>query len=296
MNKIQIFSNVKCFLDSNQIVWLDAEDVAKGFGFTEMKNGIEYIRWRTINRYLKEFGFSPRVAKDEFSQPVAKDKISPLVGKGDFLPENMVYRLGFKANNEVAVKFQTILADDVLPSIRKHGAYATPTTIDQMINNPEFGIRLLSQLQEERKAKELAQKEVKEKTLLLENANETITRQAPKVDYYDNVLMSADTMTTTQVAKSIGRSCRWLNTKLKECGLIYYQSGQWMLKSPYDSWNLHKVRTATFTRTDGSTATKSSTVWNERGRRFIVALSQCDFKIKSAVAIVKGELKRFPAA
>lgn len=295
MNKIQIFSNVKCFLDSNQIVWLDAEDVAKGFGFTEMKNGVEYVRWRTINKYLQEFGFSPLVAKHEFSQPVAKDKYSPLVGKGDFLPENMVYRLGFKANNEVAVKFQTILADEVLPSIRKHGAYVTPTTIDQMINNPEFGIRLLSQLQEERKAKELAQKEVNEKTLLLETANETITRQAPKVDYYDSVLMSADTLTTTQVAKSIGRTCRWLNTKLKECGLIYYQSGQWMLKSPYDSWNLHKVRTATFTRNDGTTATKTSTVWKEKGRRFIVALSQCDFKIKAAVKLIKGDIQSFPA-
>lgn len=142
----------------------------------------------------------------------------------------------------------------------------------------------------------ILERQIKEKDLLLENANETITRQAPKVDYYDNVLMSADTMTTTQVAKSIGRSCRWLNTKLKECGLIYYQSGQWMLKSPYDSWNLHKVRTATFTHTDGTTATKTSTVWNERGRRFIVALSQCDFKIKAAVKMIKGELQGFPAA
>lgn len=50
-----------------------AEDVARGFGFTESKNGIEYVRWRTINQYLREFGLSQDVAKD------------------NFLPENMVF-------------------------------------------------------------------------------------------------------------------------------------------------------------------------------------------------------------
>lgn len=39
---------------------------AKGFGFTQEKNGVEYVRWRTVNHYLRGFGFSPLVGKDDF--------------------------------------------------------------------------------------------------------------------------------------------------------------------------------------------------------------------------------------
>ena len=85
------------------------------------KNGVEYIRWNRINSYLKEFGFSPQVAKD------------------DFLPENMVYRLGFKANNERAQEFQAKLADEVLPAIRKTGSYTVP----KLEKNPKYRTRMI---------------------------------------------------------------------------------------------------------------------------------------------------------
>ena len=48
-----------------------------------------------------------------------------------------------KAKNEAAERFQAKIADEVIPSIRKHGAYMTPETLDRMITSPEFGIRLL---------------------------------------------------------------------------------------------------------------------------------------------------------
>ena len=81
-NTVQMFCGVRGYLDDNNMAWLNAEDVAKGWGFTEPKNGKEYVKWTRVNGYLKDFGFSTQVSKD------------------DFLPENMVYRLGFKANNE----------------------------------------------------------------------------------------------------------------------------------------------------------------------------------------------------
>lgn len=106
MNEILNINNVHGYLDKETgTAYLNAEDVARGFGFVESKSGVEYVKWRRVNAYLHEFGFSPDVAKD------------------DFLPENMVYRLGFKASNEVAQKFQAVLADEVLPAIRKTGGY-----------------------------------------------------------------------------------------------------------------------------------------------------------------------------
>lgn len=123
MANIVTVANVQGYLDEQNTAWLSAEDVARGFGFTESKNGVEYVMWRRVNDYLTSFGYFGTSAENP-----------PRVGKGDYIPENMVYRLGFKANNETAVRFQSVLADEVLPSIRKTGQYAVkPLTQGQML-------------------------------------------------------------------------------------------------------------------------------------------------------------------
>ena len=149
MNEILNINNVHGYLDKETgMAYLNAEDVARGFGFTEKKGKVEYVKWRRVNAYLHEFGFSPDVAKD------------------DFLPESMVYRLGFKASNETAQKFQALLADEVLPSIRKHGAYLTPEKIEEVLLNPDTIIKLATELKKER-----------EKVKVL----------TPKAEFYDTV-------------------------------------------------------------------------------------------------------------
>jgi len=111
------------------------------------------------------------------------------------------------------------------------------------------------------------------------------------VSYYDDVLQSTNTMTTTQIAKSLGMEAQGLNRKLKEAGVIYSQSGMWMLMAPYSRWQLSAVRTQTFTRSDGSVGTSSYTVWNERGRRFICALAENGWNARKAVEQINGERK-----
>lgn len=93
-------------------------------------------------------------------------------------------------------------------------------------------------------------------------------------------------MTTTQVAKQIGLDAEKLHKKLKEIGVIYRQSGQWLLHSPYSTWGLHATRTQTYTRSDGSTGTSIYTVWTEKGRRFIIALYQEGFDLKKAIKLL----------
>lgn len=110
MNEILSINNVHGYLDETGAAWLNAEDVARGFGFTRVAtSGNIVVRWERVNKYLSEFGFVPTNGH--------------AVSATDFIPENMVYRLGFKANNETAQKFQAILADDILPTIRKTGMY-----------------------------------------------------------------------------------------------------------------------------------------------------------------------------
>ena len=143
MNEILSINNIHGYMDKeNGTAYLNAEDVARGFGFTRGKNGVEYVMWDRVNRYLAEFGFSA------------------LVRKSDYLPENMVYRLGFKASNEVAQKFQALLADEVIPAIRKHGAYMTGETLEKALTSPDFLIRLATELKTEKEKRLAAEKQV----------------------------------------------------------------------------------------------------------------------------------------
>ncbi|MDG6892175.1 ORF6C domain-containing protein [Clostridium perfringens] len=114
MNNLMIFKNEDLAIDVRTIknndgsISINAEDTVIGFGWIEIKNNKIYPRWRTINSFIKELGFSQEVAKD------------------DYIPESLFYLLGMKANNDIARKFQTWLAVEVIPTIRKNGQYQLP--------------------------------------------------------------------------------------------------------------------------------------------------------------------------
>lgn len=61
MSNIITIQNVRAYLDANNTAWLNAADVARGLGWTQFKNDVEYVRWETINGYLREFGFPKKV-------------------------------------------------------------------------------------------------------------------------------------------------------------------------------------------------------------------------------------------
>lgn len=139
--------------------------------------------------------------------------------------------------------------------------------------------------------------EVQQQQAVIELKDETITKQteeikkaAPKVNYYDTHLLSANSLTTTQIAKEIGMDAEKLNIKLKEIGIQYKQSGQWLLKAPYDRWGMHGTRSNTHTSEDGKTYTTVYTVWTQRGRRFIISLYENGWDVKKAVKQIKGEI------
>ena len=172
MTDIITIQNVRGY-EKDGTVYLNIEDTARGLGFVhnEIKNGVEYstVRWATVNQYLQDFGFANKVAKD------------------DFIPENIFYRLAMKAKNEVAEKFQATVADKILPAIRKHGAYMTPATIENIIANPDFGIELLMNLKSEREKRIAAEK--------------TIEEQKPKVLFSEAVETSHTSILVGDLAK-----------------------------------------------------------------------------------------------
>ena len=88
-----------------------------------------------------------------------------------FISEQNLYKVIMRSDKLQAEPFQDWVCGEVLPSIRKHGIYATDNVIDQILNNPDFGIELLTKLKEERSARIEAEKQV----AVLTHVNKTYT-------------------------------------------------------------------------------------------------------------------------
>lgn len=99
----------------------------------------------------------------------------------NFIPEGDIYRLAAKSELPGAERFESWIFDEVLPSIRKHGAYMTPATLEAAILNPDTIIKIATALKEEqdkRKALEIANS-----ALTVDN-----TIMKPKADYFDELV------------------------------------------------------------------------------------------------------------
>ena len=96
------------------------------------------------------------------------------VQETNIIPEGDIYRLIVRSELPAAEKFETWVFDEVLPAIRKHGTYMTDNVIDQMLNNPEFGIKLLTELKNEREEKLKFQREVEYKNEVIRGVTEDI--------------------------------------------------------------------------------------------------------------------------
>lgn len=246
--EVEIFTNGNINLpikvNQDNSIEFDAEQAAIGLGISEVaKSGNVVVKWTRVNKYL------------------SIDTSVDGVKRGDFITEPQFYKLAIKANNQVAEKFQDWVTGEVLPSIRKHGAYMTAETVEKTLADPENMIKILTALKNERDAKELAAKKVIK-------LNSEIKKAKPKVEYHDRVLKSNAKYTTTQIAKMYGISARKLNQILHDEKFIFNQNGEWLLYSKFQNENL--LQSETKVNQDGYVYQSSR--WTERGRKAIYIL------------------------
>lgn len=207
-----------------------------------------------------------------------------------FVTEPDLYRVIFQSRKSSARKFQDWVFEDVLPTLRKEGSYSMtqskqPLASYQIEDPIERAKRWIEEQQHTRALE--AQTEQQAQTIGIQQKELTVA--APKVKYYDDTLASTDCLTTTQVADDLGISARALNQQLSNAGIQYFQSGSWHLKGKYREWQLASTRTYNYIKGDGSTGTKVNLVWNQRGKRFILALYNNDFNVKDAIAEINGD-------
>lgn len=207
-----------------------------------------------------------------------------------FVTEPDLYRVIFQSRKSSARKFQDWVFEEVLPTLRKEGSYSMtqskqPLASYQIEDPIERAKRWIEEQQHTRALE--AQTEQQAQTIGIQQKELTVA--APKVKYYDDTLASTDCLTTTQVADDLGISARTLNQQLASAGIQYFQSGSWHLKGKFREWKLASTRTYNYIKGDGSTGTKVNLVWNQRGKRFILALYNNDFNVKDAIAEINGE-------
>lgn len=207
-----------------------------------------------------------------------------------FADERDLYRCIFQSRKPSARKFQDWVFDEVLPALRKEGGYIVSTDADteeDIIARGLIAAKAALERKEQRVRELEAKSEQQQATIGLQQKE--IVKAAPKVKYYDDTLASTDCLTTTQVADDLGISAKALNKMLADAGIQYYQSKSWHLKGNYREWKLASTRTYNYIKADGSTGTNVNLVWNQRGKRFILALYNNNFNVKAAIAEINGE-------
>ena len=137
----------------------------------------------------------------------------------NFINESNMYKLVLQSRKESSERFSDWVTSEVLPSIRKHGIYATDNVIDNILNNPDFGIQLLTKLKEERAARVKAER----RNAILTHVNKTYTM--------------------TEIAKELNmKSAIQLNKLLSEKKIQYQVNGAWVFYSQYSNLGYEEIK------------------------------------------------------
>lgn len=218
--------------------WFVGKDVAEKLGYANINKAVAMHIDEEDKRVLDFKGFSQN------------GNTSKLWSGNDFsnkivVNESGLYSLIFGSKLESAKRFKHWVTDEVLPCIRKNGIYATDNVIDNILNNPDFGIELLTKLKEERAARIEAEKT----NAILMHVNKTYTM--------------------TEIAKEIGlKSANELNKILAEKKIQYKSNGTWVMYSDYSDLGYESIKQETLD--------SGRVIYHRRitqlGRKFILGL------------------------
>lgn len=201
MNQLQVFNNeefgqVRTVMQGED-VWFVAKDITDVLELKSAKDSTKYLD------------------EDEKDKVLIKHSGSDYKSEMMVVNESGLYSLILRSRKPQAKAFKKWVTSEVLPSIRKHGAYMTDQALEQAVTNPDFAIGLLTKLKEE-----------KEK---LAAAQQQIVQQQPLVTFAEACMQSNESLKVSEVAKlaakhnvKIGQ--RQLFAKLREWNLIFKRS------------------------------------------------------------------------
>lgn len=218
----------------NGEAWFVGKDVASVLGYQRTAKAIQ-----------------DHVDDEDKDEVPVRDSIGRMQ-KTPIINESGLYSLIISSKLPSAKRFKRWITSEVLPAIRKHGAYMTDQTIEEILLNPDTIIKLATELKSEREGRLIAEQRVNELT--------------PKATYYDLVLKNKSLVTITQIAKDYGMSGQELNSKLHELKVQYKQGATWLLYSKYQRTGWTHSDTVMVKRKDGTQKAVMQTKWTQKGR------------------------------
>ncbi|MGN1339283.1 MAG: phage antirepressor KilAC domain-containing protein [Oscillospiraceae bacterium] len=174
--------------------------------------------------------------------------------QGKLINESGLYSLILSSKLPSAKAFKHWVTAEVLPSIRRNGAYLTAETLHKTMSDPRELAKLLNTLADEQE---------KRKELEEENAFLTV-----KARYYDQILNSKNSIPVTQIAKDYGMSAVAFNKLLHELRIQFPIRNSWVLYAEYAD----KSYTQSKTYQIGEDKSVMHTCWTQKGRLFLYGI------------------------
>ena len=259
MNELQFFNHPEFgairAMEKDNDVWFVGKDVATVLGYSNASKAVAVH----VDTEDKDFIMLDIADAQNGNVPIGKTKTT-------IINESGLYSLVLSSKLPNAKKFKRWVTSEVLPSIRKHGMYATAQTIETMLADPDNAIKVFIALKEERAKRIEQEKQIA--TLTAENQMQAqmISEFKPKVEYVDIILRSTDTVTTTQIAADYGLSAKKLNKILHDEKIQHKVNDQWILYKEQMNKGYTKSETIDITRSDGRVEAKMYTKWTQKGR------------------------------
>ena len=237
-------------------VLFKANDVARSLGYAEAA--------KAVRTHCKGVSVLDTPIENQYGTVVMQPT--------NFISESDVYRLVMRSKLPEAEKFQDWVCEEVLPAIRKDGAYLSEKALQRAVTDPEFFIGLANAIRKEKEQRLEIESCCTEQQLLIDRQKETIEELGKRSAYAETVLQNKDLVDITQIAQDYGLSGRRLNAILHEKRVQYKSGKQWILYAPYKGNGY--VGSETSQLENGKTVMR--TRWTQKGRLFIHDLLKAD--------------------
>ena len=243
-NQLQIFRNpefgeVRTQVDEKGDPWFCAKDVCDALKHTNSR--------RAIAQLVDEGDVTKR-----YTPTSSGDQLMT------YINESGLYSLILFSKLESAKRFKHWVTSDVLPTIRKRGAFFTNDALERAVREPDFLIKLASAIKHERQQKEMYAQKCTEQ-------GETIKQLEKQSAYVEHVLQSTALLNINQIAQDYGISAQCLNSLLRQHEIQYKSNKQWILYAKYKDKGY--VHSTTHILDNGIVV--MHTQWTQKGRLFL---------------------------
>ena len=244
-NKVQIFENENFGKIRTTVidgaVWFVGKDVTNALGYSNSRKAL-----------------ADHIDDEERDCVTIRDAIGR-ERRTTVINESGVYALILSSKLSSAKMFKKWITSEVLPTIRKYGAYISDEKLDEVMENSEAAEKLFREL----KAEQMKTRKLSE---MVDELNATVEELKIKGNFYNDVLQSDNLLPMTVIAKDYGMSAMRMNALLNAYGIQYkMRNGLWVLYSKYQNMGLTK--TVTYTGRCGRTIVVN--FWTQFGREFL---------------------------